>query len=286
MDQDDDQPESTRHHRQPETTPAPGRTGESKGSDISKARSGRPTQRRHGSSGDRQPRRRQRGVGTATAAPAATAARHRQRPRRRRPPTARRAGDSGRSRRRGDRGGPGDASDGNRDTDTRRQRLQATPSRRRRRTGDGDRRDVDPGDARGRPPRHRPADRRDRRATDRRILALAVPAFGALVAEPLFLLADSAIVGRLGTVELAGLGVAGAVLSSAVGLFVFLAYGTTSLVARRIGAQDTARRARARRRRALAGGRHRRRHRRRRRGARRRPWSGRSAPRRRSPPTP
>jgi putative MATE family efflux protein len=78
-----------------------------------------------------------------------------------------------------------------------------------------------------------------RRETDRRILALAVPAFGALVAEPLFLLVDSAIVGRLGTVELAGLGVAGAVLSSAVGLFVFLAYGTTSLVARRTGAGDT-----------------------------------------------
>ena len=45
---------------------------------------------------------------------------------------------------------------------------------------------------------------------DRQILALAVPAFGALVAEPLFLLADSPIVGRLGTVPLAGLGVAGA----------------------------------------------------------------------------
>jgi putative MATE family efflux protein len=76
------------------------------------------------------------------------------------------------------------------------------------------------------------------RQVDRRILGLAVPAFGALVAEPLFLLADSAIVGRLGTEELAGLGVAGALLSSAVGVFVFLAYGTTSLVARRIGAQD------------------------------------------------
>jgi putative MATE family efflux protein len=77
------------------------------------------------------------------------------------------------------------------------------------------------------------------REVDRRILGLALPAFGALVAEPLFLLADSAIVGRLGTVELAGLGVAGALLSSAVGVFVFLAYGTTSLVARRIGAGDT-----------------------------------------------
>jgi putative MATE family efflux protein len=72
----------------------------------------------------------------------------------------------------------------------------------------------------------------------RRILGLAVPAFGALVAEPLFLLADSAIVGRLGTVPLAGLGIAGAVLATAVGLFVFLAYGSTAAVARRLGAGD------------------------------------------------
>jgi putative MATE family efflux protein len=74
--------------------------------------------------------------------------------------------------------------------------------------------------------------------SDRRILALAVPALGALVAEPLFLLADSAIVGRLGTAELAGLGLAGAVLATAVNIFVFLAYGTTSSVARKVGAGD------------------------------------------------
>jgi putative MATE family efflux protein len=72
----------------------------------------------------------------------------------------------------------------------------------------------------------------------RRIHALAVPPFGALVAEPLFLLADSAIVGRLGTTPLAGLGIAGAVLTTAVNLFVFLAYGTTASVARRLGAGD------------------------------------------------
>jgi putative MATE family efflux protein len=77
-----------------------------------------------------------------------------------------------------------------------------------------------------------------RRATDREILRLAVPAFGALVAEPLFLLADSAVVGRLGTAPLAGLGIAGAVLTSAIGVFVFLAYGTTAAVARRVGAGD------------------------------------------------
>ena len=65
-----------------------------------------------------------------------------------------------------------------------------------------------------------------------------MPAFGALVAEPLFLLADSAIVGRLGTPQLAGLGVAGAILVTAVSLCVFLAYGTTASVARRSGAGD------------------------------------------------
>src|SRR4051812_42748234 len=70
------------------------------------------------------------------------------------------------------------------------------------------------------------------------VLRLAVPALGALVAEPLFLLADSAIVGRLGTLPLAGLGVAGAALATAVSVFVFLAYGTTASVARRLGAGD------------------------------------------------
>ncbi len=70
------------------------------------------------------------------------------------------------------------------------------------------------------------------------ILRLAVPAFLALVAEPLFLLADSAIVGHLGVEPLAGLGVASAVLLTAAGVFVFLAYGTTSVVARRLGADD------------------------------------------------
>ena len=80
--------------------------------------------------------------------------------------------------------------------------------------------------------------RRELRSTDREILRLAVPAFGALVAEPLFLLADSAVVGRLGTEALAGLGVAGALLATAVGVFVFLAYGTTAAVARRVGAGD------------------------------------------------
>ncbi|MGI5444446.1 MATE family efflux transporter [Streptomyces sp. CA-243310] len=76
------------------------------------------------------------------------------------------------------------------------------------------------------------------RRHDREILALAVPAFGALVAEPLFLMADSAIVGHLGTPQLAGLGVAAALLTTAVSIFVFLAYATTAAVARRVGAGD------------------------------------------------
>ncbi|WP_030233074.1 MATE family efflux transporter [Streptomyces sp. NRRL S-350] len=83
-----------------------------------------------------------------------------------------------------------------------------------------------------------PAPRPAGRGHDREILALAVPAFGALVAEPLFLMADSAIVGHLGTPQLAGVGVASAALATATGVFVFLAYATTAAVARRIGAGD------------------------------------------------
>ena len=74
------------------------------------------------------------------------------------------------------------------------------------------------------------------RVDRREIVSLAVPAFLALVAEPIFLAADSAIVGHLGTIPLAGLGVAGSVLTAAAGVFVFLAYATTSVVARAMGA--------------------------------------------------
>src|SRR6476659_5934524 len=82
------------------------------------------------------------------------------------------------------------------------------------------------------------APRAARRRHDREIVALAVPAFGALVAEPLFVMADSAIVGHLGTAQLAGLGIASALLVTAVSVFVFLAYATTAAVARRVGAGD------------------------------------------------
>ncbi|KPC82296.1 MATE family efflux transporter [Streptomyces sp. NRRL S-4] len=78
------------------------------------------------------------------------------------------------------------------------------------------------------------------RRHDREIIALAVPAFGALVAEPLFVMVDSAIVGHLGTPQLAGLAVAAALLTTAVSVFVFLAYATTAAVARQVGAGDLA----------------------------------------------
>ncbi|MDN4613621.1 MATE family efflux transporter [Leifsonia sp. F6_8S_P_1B] len=76
------------------------------------------------------------------------------------------------------------------------------------------------------------------RPVDRDILRLAVPALGSLIAEPVFLLADSAMVGHLGVAPLAGLGIASAVLQTIVGLMVFLAYATTPAVARRLGAGD------------------------------------------------
>ena len=103
------------------------------------------------------------------------------------------------------------------------------------------------------PPRPTTADRRRRRRRpgltrcraprrgrewDREIARLAIPAFGALVAEPLYLLADTAVVGHLGTDQLAGLAVAAAILLTAHSLCTFLAYGTTSAVARLLGAGD------------------------------------------------
>ena len=72
----------------------------------------------------------------------------------------------------------------------------------------------------------------------REIVRLAVPALGALVSEPLFQLCDAAIVGHLGPAQLAGLGAAGAALATLVNVCIFLAYGTTSAVARRMGAGD------------------------------------------------
>ena len=73
---------------------------------------------------------------------------------------------------------------------------------------------------------------------DREIARLAVPAFGALIAEPVYVLTDTAIIGHLGTPQLAGLAVAAAILVTGYSIFIFLAYGTTAAVARLIGAGD------------------------------------------------
>jgi putative MATE family efflux protein len=71
---------------------------------------------------------------------------------------------------------------------------------------------------------------------DREIVRLALPALGALAAEPLYILADTAIVGHLGRPQLAALGLAGTVLAGAFTIFNFLTYGTTAIVARASGA--------------------------------------------------
>lgn len=73
-------------------------------------------------------------------------------------------------------------------------------------------------------------------SVDREIWRLSAATFVALVSEPLLLLADAAIVGHLGTPELAGLGIASAVLGTVMSLSIFLAYGTTSGVSRLVGA--------------------------------------------------
>jgi putative MATE family efflux protein len=79
---------------------------------------------------------------------------------------------------------------------------------------------------------------------DREILWLALPALGALAAEPLYLLVDTAIVGHLGREQLAALGIASVILGGAFVIFNFLQYGTTAQVARAGGAgqSETARR--------------------------------------------
>ena len=71
---------------------------------------------------------------------------------------------------------------------------------------------------------------------DRDIRRLALPSLGSLLAEPLLVAVDSAMVGHLGTVPLAGLALASTVLTTLVGLCIFLAYATTAATARLFGA--------------------------------------------------
>lgn len=80
---------------------------------------------------------------------------------------------------------------------------------------------------------------------DREIAALAIPALGALAADPLLSLVDTAFVGRLGAASLGALGVAVAAFAVVFQAFTFLEYGTTSRVARAVGAGNAGGAARA-----------------------------------------
>ena len=75
-------------------------------------------------------------------------------------------------------------------------------------------------------------------ASPRRIAALALPALGVLAAEPIYLLFDIAVVGRLGVLALAGLAIGGLILSVLSSQLTFLSYGTTARSARFYGAGD------------------------------------------------
>ena len=72
--------------------------------------------------------------------------------------------------------------------------------------------------------------------TARRILGLSLPSLGVLAAEPLYLLFDAAVVGRLGALALAGLAIGGLVLAQVSTQLTFLSYGTTARAARMHGA--------------------------------------------------
>ncbi|ORB63167.1 MATE family efflux transporter [Mycolicibacterium tusciae] len=74
--------------------------------------------------------------------------------------------------------------------------------------------------------------------TGRRIAGLALPALGVLAAEPMYLLFDIAIVGRLGALPLAGLAIGGLILATLSSQMTFLSYGTTARSARFFGAGD------------------------------------------------
>jgi putative MATE family efflux protein len=72
----------------------------------------------------------------------------------------------------------------------------------------------------------------------RQIAQLALPALGVLAAEPLYLLFDTAIVGRIGALSLAGLAIGGLILGMVGSQLTFLSYGTTARAARSYGAGD------------------------------------------------
>lgn len=76
----------------------------------------------------------------------------------------------------------------------------------------------------------------EERVSPRRILGLAIPALGVLAAAPLYVLVDTAVIGRLGAVPLAGLALGGTLFTLVSSQLTFLSYGTTSRAARLHGA--------------------------------------------------
>ncbi|WP_347305887.1 MATE family efflux transporter [Corynebacterium sp. SA-MJD20WY100] len=78
----------------------------------------------------------------------------------------------------------------------------------------------------------------EERVSARRIFGLALPALGVLAAMPLYLLFDTAVVGRLGATALAALGAAATVQSVVTTQLTFLSYGTTARSARFYGRGD------------------------------------------------
>lgn len=77
-----------------------------------------------------------------------------------------------------------------------------------------------------------------RHLDDRAIAALAFPALGALAADPLYSLVDTALVGNLGTAELGAVAIGTAAFTASFWLFSFLAYGVTPTVGRALGRGD------------------------------------------------
>lgn len=74
------------------------------------------------------------------------------------------------------------------------------------------------------------------REVDRSIATLAIPSLGTLLAEPLLVAVDTTMIGRLGVEPLAGLSLAATILTTLVGICIFLSYATTAATARFVGA--------------------------------------------------
>ena len=77
------------------------------------------------------------------------------------------------------------------------------------------------------------------RAVRKQLAAIAIPTLGQLIAEPIFILADTAFVGTISDTALAGLSIGSTIILTSVGLCLFLAYSTTSRVSILMGSGRT-----------------------------------------------